>query len=78
MGTRENSIIRDRASQRPIGVSIVLFLCRPRNVEFSPPKEKKRKENWSFASGKGQQLSGFLRDLFDPRTVVSLLVSVEP
>lgn len=77
MGTRENSIIRDRASQRPIGVSIVLFLCRPRNVEFSPPKEKKRKENWSFASGKGQQLSGFLTETCSihvraKRTVVSL------
>lgn len=77
MGTRENSIIRDRASRRPIGVSIVLFLCRPRNVEFSPPKEKKRKENWSFASGKGQQLSGFLTETCSihvraKRTVVSL------
>lgn len=77
MGTRENSIIRDRASQRPIGVSIVLFLCRPRNVEFSPRRKRKRKENWSFASGKGQQLSGFLTETCSihvraKRTVVSL------
>lgn len=42
-----------------------------------PPKEKKRKENWSFASGKGQQLSGFLTETCSihvraKRTVVSL------
>lgn len=44
MGTRENSIIRDRASRRPIGVSIVLFLCRPRNVEFSPRRKRREKK----------------------------------